>query len=275
MPIDIDYLVSLEKIINAYEEIAALRLQNVKAKVLKNRDFLTELSQIFQIVKNSYQKEVAKHKIASVRNKNNKTVRVFISANAGLYGDIIQRVFRVFRDELKKSPSDVAIIGQLGKSLVEETRLKSSFAYFDFPDAKFDAVAAKKLVEFLTPYETVIVYHGVFKNILMQDPASTNITGDVLLPLVKEGRRRRLIFEPSLPQILEFFETEFFSSLLIQTIFEAQLAKFSARMATLDQASENIKEATKQALWEKTKEEHRLTNKKQLNMLAGIQLWGK
>lgn len=270
---EIDYLTSLEKIISAYEEIAAKRMQNIKAMVLQNRKFLTELNQIFQIVKSNYQKEAARHKIRSLDEKKRKTARVFISANAGLYGDIIQRIFTAFHYDYQRSPSDIVIIGQSGKTLMEKNSPKTHFTYFDYPDAKFDKSAAKKLVDHLIAYKTVIVYHGLFKNILMQETSSTNITGDKLLPEAKAASKRRLIFEPSLSGVLTFFETEFFSSLLVQTIYEAQLAKFSARMASLNQAGERIKEAHQQAGWEYNREKHRLANKKQLGTFASISLW--
>lgn len=108
----------------------------------------------------------------------------------------------------------------------------------------------------------------------MQDAVATNLTGDQLLPAIPAGSKRKLIFEPNLPQVLNFFETEFFSSLLVQTIYEAQLAKFSARMASLTQAGGRIKQASQRAEWEYRRQEQRLTNKKQLSMFTGIQLWG-
>lgn len=269
---ELDYLTSLEKIINAYEEIAANRMQNIKKGVLENREHLTEINQIFQIVKNSYQKQVVVHKTISSRNKIQQTARVFISANTGLYGDLISRVFTVFRQDLK-DPGEAVIIGQLGKVLMEKSYPGAKFTYFNFPDAKIDFQVSKRLIDYLMPYEQVVIYHGLFKNIVMQEASSSNITGDFLLPETKESRRRQLIFEPSLVKILEFFETEIFASLLVQTIYESQLAKFSSRMASLDQATDNISRATRQALWENSREKHRLVNRKQLGMLAGRQLW--
>ena len=269
---ELDYLTSLEKIINAYEEIAANRMQGIKKGVLENREHLTEINQVFQIVKNSYQKQVAVHKIVSSRNKIQQTARVFISANTGLYGDLISRVFTVFRRELK-DPGEAVIVGQLGKALMEKSYPGAKFTYFDFPDAKIDNQIAKRLLDYLTPYEEVVIYHGLFKNIVMQEASSSNITGGALLPEAKEGDKRRLIFEPTLSKILGFFDTEIFASLLVQTIYESQLAKFSSRMASLDQATENISQAAKQAIWENSREKHRQVNRKQLGMLASRQLW--
>lgn len=271
---EVEYLISFGKIVNAYEEIAARRMQKIRKNVLQNRDFLAGLNQIFQIVKISYQKQVATHKTKTTRAKNGQTIRVLLTANAGLYGDIAQRTFQLFRQEWQPAKEEALVIGQMGKNLIDQTGLAGKISYFDFPDNQFDPEAAQKLAARLLPYETVVVYHGSFKNILMQEITALNITGETPPP-PPVIPRKRLIFEPSLEEVLTFFETEIFASLLFQSLYEGLLAKFSCRMATLTEAGEKIKKATRLALLQKEKERHRLVNKKQLGMLSSRFLWQK
>ena len=47
-------------------------------------------------------------------------------------------------------------------------------------------------------------------------------------------------FEPSLEEVVIFFETEIFASLLEQVFHESRLAKTASRMMLLDRASQNI-----------------------------------
>lgn len=269
---DIDYLADLGKVVKAYEEIAAFRMRNIKERVLKNRQFVNELNDVFYSVKISYQKMVEKYK-ASGKRKNGKTARVFLSSNTGLYGDMVQRVFGLFLSDFKKSSSDVIIIGRLGKSLFESSHLSTNFIYFELPDKEMVLEEIKKMVDFLIPYETVIVYYGLFKNIIMQEAVSTNVSGDIQLEPEKKQPTRKLIFEPSVPQILDFFESEIFSSLLMHVIFESQLAKFSSRMSALEQANENIRRETAFARIEAAMYKKRFLDKKQLETLAGRALW--
>jgi len=271
---EINYLTDLGKIIKAYEEIAASRMQNIRNEVVKNREFTGQLNRIFYTVKNSYKKELEKYKLSSARGKNGKTARIFIAANTGLYGDMVYRIFNLFSEELKESPSDPVIVGRLGKTLFETTHRNQTFAYFEMPDREMILTEIKKIVDYLAPYETVFVYHGLFKNILMQEAVSTNISGDSLAIPAERLPTRRLIFEPEIPKILHFFETEIFSGLLVHVIFESQLAKFSSRMAALEQATVNIKKENLLAKMENTLLRRRVSDKKQLEMMAGMSMWG-
>ena len=92
---EINYLTDLGKIIKAYEEIAASRMQNIRNEVVKNREFTGQLNRIFCTVKNSYQKELEKYKLMFLRQKNGKTARIFIAANTGLYGDMVYRGYSI------------------------------------------------------------------------------------------------------------------------------------------------------------------------------------
>ena len=271
---EINYLTDLGRVIKAYEEIAASRMQNIRNEVVKNREFTGQLNRIFCTVKNSYQKELEKYKLMFLRQKNGKTARIFIAANTGLYGDMVYRIFNLFSEELKESPSDPIIVGRLGKTLFESTHRGQKFAYFEMPDKGMILAEIEKIVEYLAPYEKVFVYHGLFRNILMQEAVSTNISGDSLLAPEEKTPTRKLIFEPSIPQILHFFETEIFSGLLVHVIFESQLAKFSSRMAALEQATENIKKESLMVRTENTLLKRKISDKKQLEMMAGMSLWG-
>jgi len=268
---EIQRLKTLSVIVGTFEEIVAGRMQKIRGNVLANRGFCDGLNQMFYQVKSSY-KEALKHERFLFERKNKKTARVLISANTGLYGDIIQRTFEMFKNDILNHNSDIVLVGQLSKILLEQANIKKSFVFFDFPDSGVDIKLTKKIMEYLLPYETVIIYHGIFKNFLVQDPTASNITGDPLLPK-PETSPQKLIFEPSLDKVMEFFETEIFSSLFLDTIFESQLSKFASRLSCLDQAGEKIRKAQKVAFIASQREKHRVFNHKQLGMLVGSRLW--
>lgn len=267
----IEYLTSLAGMVAAYEEIAANRMQKIRRNVLYNRDFMSELSNIFQQVKFSYRKQAEKYKIALSAGKTGQKARVFISTNAGLYGDIVFRIFAVFLKDLREAGGEAVILGQVGKKLFEETKIPGRVAYFEFPDTAIDAPQVKKIIEFLRNYQTVIIYHGLFQNIIKQEVVASNITGDEFVPQSASWRTKplKMIFEPSLMALLDFFEKEIFVSLFVQMIHEAQLAKYSSRMASLDNATQNIEKARRLAIYGANRERHRLINKKQMMLVAG------
>ena len=276
-----EFLTTLQTILETYEEIAATRMARIRSSVLGSRDFLLEINAIFQQVKTSYKAQIEIYmkkkrikdpaKLTFIK-RNGKTLYVFISANTGLYGDIIRKTYDVFIENLKKEPGDVAILGLLGLEIFNAEKINSPLTYFEFPDNKIDNAIVQKIVEHIIQYEKVLVFYEQFNNVISQSPIVTNISGDPL-PWEKGGPQARYFFEPSLEKIMEFFEKEIFASIFAQTIFESELAKFAARMVSLDFASENTKTRLKQVILARARIEHQENNKKQLEKFASMRLW--
>jgi len=276
-----EFFITLRTILETYEEIAATRMARIRSSVLANRDFLLEINAIFQQVKTSYKTQIE----ALMKNKrikdsskltfikrNGKTLYVFISANTGLYGEIILKTYDVFIKNLRKEPGDVAILGRLGLEIFNAEKIKAPLTYFEFPDDKIDAQMVQKIVEHIIKYEKVLVFYEQFNNVVNQSPIITNISGDPL-PWEKGVPSARYFFEPSLEKIMEFFEKEIFASIFQQTIFESELAKFASRMVSLDLASENIKIRLKQVILARDRLKHQENNKRQLEKFASMALW--
>lgn len=279
---EVDFLNTLQTILETYEEIAATRMARIRTSILDSRDFLLEINAIFQQVKSSYkasiellmkQKKIKDPTRLTFLKRNGKTLYIFVSANTGLYGDIIKKTYDVFIDNLKKTPGDVVIMGKLGVEIYKADKVSIPYTYFDFPDNKIDYAIFKKITEHVIQYEKVIVFYEQFNTVINQSPIVTNISGDPL-PWEKGGPVAKYFFEPSLQKIMEFFEKEIFSSIFQQTIFESELAKFAARMVSLDLASDNTKNRLKQVILQKNKIKHQEENKKQLEKFASMKLWG-
>ncbi len=64
-------LYSLKDLAQSYEEISVVRVQNIKESVLKTRDFLADLSDVFVDLKASYPREVKK--LLELRKKGDKS----------------------------------------------------------------------------------------------------------------------------------------------------------------------------------------------------------
>ena len=276
-----EFLITLRTILETYEEIAATRMSHIRSSVLGSRDFLLEINAIFQQVKTSYKTQIEllmkKKKIKDPSKltfikRNGKTLYVFISANTGLYGEIIHKTYDAFIGNLKKEPGDVAILGKLGLKIFNAGKIKAPLTYFEFPDDKIDNARIQEIVEHIIQYEKVLVFYEQFNNVINQSPIVTNISGDPL-PWEKGGTQVKYFFEPSLEKIMEFFEKEIFASIFQQTIFESELAKFAARMVSLDFASENTKTRLKQIILAENRIKHQENNKKQLEKFASMRLW--
>ncbi|MBI2405726.1 F0F1 ATP synthase subunit gamma [Candidatus Microgenomates bacterium] len=275
-------LQTLDAVARAYTEISSSRMKKTRGLVLSSREFLAALDEIFREVRTSYRRQVLSIAKKTGRKQltflahNGKTVAVFISANTGLYGDLIQRTFATFLEELKQPEIEVTVVGRLGLSLFLEKEPRRPYTYFDFPDYGVDTERMAAVVAHLVPYEEIHAYYGRFQSVMRQVPALFNISAETQSLVGGQERSEvvKYLFEPTLEDILMFFETEMFASLLEQVMREGQLAKFAARMRAMDEATQNIKKSLTRAQLLRLRIWHAAANRKQLNALPALLRWG-
>lgn len=270
---ELEDLGGLKTVAEVYQEIAAIYIQKNKEIVLESRNFYDGLSEIFSEIISAYKKT---YKILPRTNAKNlkRKIMVLMSANAGLYGEIVEKVFKKFEDDamLEKTDSDFLVIGKTGKAMMQNSALRRDYKYFDFPDAKFNLATLKPIIEYLVAYDEVVVYYGGFKNLAIQMPMVKNVReavkeADVLGARQKKGN---YIFEPSLEKLFYFFETEIFSSIIEQLSYEFTLSKLSSRTLLLDKVVGNVEKKMNRVLLAKQKIEHDARNKKQTDSFPSI-----
>lgn len=285
---NLEALNSLKDLAQSYEEIAVIRMQKIKDSVLKTRDFLADLSDVFVDLKSSYNREVkdllAKRKtgdktILPLLQKNGKTLMVYLSSNGRLYGSVTQKTYRLFTQDLKKpegQSSDIMIIGSAGKEMYETSSGARPFTYFDIPDIGVDLGHIKQLMQKFLQYEEVHVYYGKFDNVINQTPIGTSITGENIFEsevIETINREDKFIFEPILEKIFYFFETQIIANLFSQTLLENQLARHASRVNAMEEALLHIEEESKKLTQQSNNLKHQLANRKQLETISGIALW--
>ncbi|HWA51567.1 MAG TPA: F0F1 ATP synthase subunit gamma [Patescibacteria group bacterium] len=264
---------------DAYAQISSSRMKATRGSVLSSREFLEDMQQIFKELQASYTDEFQKLlKKKGIKNgqklklisHNGKTVAVFISANTGFYGDLTRKVFNKFIQEVRERDYEATIVGTLGLEMFRQSFPDKSYSYFDLPDFGFDREKMGDLVRHLVEYEEIHIFYGKFKSIINQDPEEVVISAETPVNKDEKGRKIKYLFEPSLEEILMFFEKEMFSSIFEQTITESQLAKFASRMLAMDQAGEKVRKNLEIAKTQNLKLAHARTNKKQLEYLSTV-----
>lgn len=281
---EIANLIGLNDMVKSYEEIAASRIRRTRDSVLRDREFVNEIHDIYEQVIFSYKKQVeALMKSKKIKdpskyafiNKNGKTLYIFISANTGLYGNLIKRTFELFLKTPKDENYDIAIIGKLGLTLWKESKLNQKYIYFDFPDQSVDEKGLEEILKFIISYQKTIVFYGEFQNFIKQNATFSDISGHALTEKIENREPVKFFFEPSLEKILEFFEKQIFASIFEQTIRESQLAKIASRLTSLDSATENIDKQLISMKNQKNRIAHQSQNRKQLETFSSSSLWGK
>jgi ATP synthase F1 gamma subunit len=279
---------SLKELAQSYEEIAVLRMQKIRDSVIKTRDFLSDLSDVFVDLKASYQREVGDiltqrkkggRALPPLLHKTGKTLLVYLSSNGRLYGSVTQKTYKLFIQDLKKDlykNSDLLVIGKAGKVMLENSGLGKPFEYFEIPDTSVDIEHIRQLTKKFLQYEKVYVYYGKFTNVVSQSPISTSITGEDIFETevaAPTPRADRFIFEPTLEKIFYFFETQIMANLFSQTLLENQLARHASRVDAMEEALIHIEGENIRLNRERTKFRHSQQSRKQLETISGIVLW--
>ncbi len=275
---DLELMQGLSK---AYATIASARMQATRQTVLSNRDFLSELDTIFKEVRANFRREIKnmtkKRKGGGITfiPHNGKTASVLLSANTGLYGSVVSGTFRLFAKEVKEKGTEATIVGKLGLSYFLQEFPNTPYTYFDFLDYGKKREDLGFLIKHLVQYEDIHIFYGKFKSLVNQVPEVYNISAQNPFDTagVDDKNIAKYLFEPSLEEILVFFETEMFTSLFEQTISEGQLAKFASRMISMDKAGEKIKDELDKAKIDKMRVMHSIANKKITNTFASLSLW--
>lgn len=282
---ELEALNSIKDLAESYEEIAVVRMQKIKDSVLKTREFLASLSDVYVDLKSSYGREVKellekmkkgdKHILPTLQ-KNGKTLLVYLSSNGRLYGAVTQKTYRLFIDAVKDSkdkPVDIVIIGHAGKEMYENSGVGKPFEFFDIPDTTVDITHIKQLMAKFLQYEQVSVFYGKFGNVVKQTPIESSISGQDIFETetpMQVAREDRFIFEPDLEKILHFFETQIMANLFSQTLLENQLARHASRVSAMEEALVHIEEETKKLHAEQVRIKHLMQNKKQLETVSGV-----
>lgn len=281
---ELDSLENLTYVVEAYETAASTSVRRIRNAVLTNREFHIGLNRIFQEIVSAYKKEVERimkqKKItqssaeAFFMKRTKQTVLVLLSANTGLYGNVIHRIFSAFLTEVKRTKADVVIVGRMGKIFFQDAMPGSPFTYFDFPDNAIAIANLKLISTFLVQYEKIVTFYALFKSLMVQQVRASVISGSEL-PTEQSSHTipPSYLFEPSLEEIVLFFENEIFASLLEQVFQESRLAKLAARMVLLDQTLFNIERTITRTTEEQQRMYHRALNYELINSLSGVSLW--
>jgi ATP synthase F1 gamma subunit len=267
-------LSSLKGLVEVYEEIAASRMQRVRGAVLQSRQFLEGLLNVYRKAKAAYTK---KGMAGTLRRKNGLTVAVLVTANSGLFGDIVEKVFKEFSKFVLEKKPQVVVLGKIGANLVSERLPGVLYNYFDISDEVVDLESFEMIMRYLLQFESIMVFYGQFRSILNQEPVMTSVTGDVMT-LQQQIEAEKLaktlfLFEPSVQDIAVLFEGEILASLFEQTLHESLLAKYASRLQSLDRSQDSINKQFALIARQERNLARLSENRKQLTTFAGKNLW--
>jgi F0F1-type ATP synthase gamma subunit len=280
-----------------HEAIAAHRIQNLRSSVVENRVFLTEISDLYSLVKSYYLQDLAQNKDAvghkkgllealkhrlepkldpqkiTFLKKNGRNVSILLSSNTGFYGGILKNLYDDFIKYITENNSDVIIVGQTGQEYFTQFQSKKTFKgkaiYFDLDDEKplEDQLAA--IIKYARDYVAIVVHYVQFFSVLTQIPYYSNIAGEMITTSPDE-KLKPFVFEPSFEDILIFFETQILEAIFRQKVYEHQLARYGSKLVAMDDAVTSSRAETKKLERFGLRLKKQYLNKKQQEIVSAV-----
>ena len=234
----LEQTVDLRQLVEVYEETAAEKMKQIRKRILSTREFLEALTKLSS--------KVGADLTESFSHKKKKEAAVLMSAKAGLFGDLIDRIVTQWIKYVKENRVEPVVVGALGKRLVEERSPGMSFEYLDLEDKQMPEEDLKELSLKLNHYPKVRVFYAKFENIASQEVVNGDVTGLIMEMnreiSKEESKQSKYIYEPSVNVISDKFGKEIMTSLVGGMAEENQLSKYASRLLHLDRALGKIDE---------------------------------
>jgi F-type H+-transporting ATPase subunit gamma len=270
---------AIKELAESYQEIANLKVNKIKNEVIKNREFFKEIIGLYKRIK-SAKKDLVSKTLKEKRGLNEKTAIVVISANHFFYGPLLLNIWNEAKNyftKINEPKRDIIIIGRIAKYYAEREKLGHKIFYFDINDDDPEEKKLIELIEFITNYKRIIVFHGKYEGAINQKVEITEIAAESILKEeatqreYKEGKIN-YIFEPSKEEIINFFETEIVATIFNQTMLEHQLARYASRVISMYQSTENAKKTERALNTIKNKIQRQVLNRKQTELFGNLLL---
>ena len=211
-----------------------------------------------------------------------KMAAVFLSSETGMYGDLIDKVMVSYINFVKSNNAEAYVVGKYGVTLINSYAPEVKFTEItlsaDTEKASEDDLSA--LMNRLSDYSKICVFHGRFESIARQSSTNSTISGpDIQKYEGKDGntkenkknremRRFLNIYEPDVQTISEKFGKEISASVVDQSVRENDLAKYAARLMHLDDALYNVSNKLDNLNIDKRRMRRRIEQKKQIERIA-------
>jgi len=226
---------ALKLVAQSYSEIAASKLQRIRAGIEKNRTFFQEVSQVFHIVNVA----AAKRKIGLAA-KDKGTISLILTSNNRFYGDIESKLLRYFVINSAKFKTDRIVVGKTAHEFLSTMKYSHSYQPFSFKNDVPEEQELKQIIANIEGYASVLVYYCRMQSVLVQEPHVVDVIQAPPEHFIDPKKHNiDYIFEPEIADMLKFFDSQIIQLLMEQTFLEAELARTAARLISMDEAQGN------------------------------------
>jgi F-type H+-transporting ATPase subunit gamma len=250
-------------------DISANKLQIIRAAFEKNGAFYKEMRSLDLLVQTYAERNNPSRNKKNIQKKD-KDVFVALTSNKRFFGTLNKNITFRLIERLKKDPKcDAVVIGNTGRTLLENTEFARRCSYLSFDEDTPTSAEVLSLIQGLGDYGRIYMFYPTFINSFRQEVGLIDITYH---PTIAKDEKLEVgyIFEPDIEALLTFFETQVRLILFNRVLLETKLAQTGARLSKMQRAREEAGERLKEQRREIHKEMMALQSMHLLETFAGF-----
>lgn len=211
-----------------FESLASTQVAKVKTKVELSKTFFQLLWQRYSSIRVDPRTRITNRELGD---GDNRQVFVIISAEAGLSGDIDQRLIETMSHSYDPKNTDIIVLGSHGASQLTQRGIPY-IRFFQVPETDH-YIDVTPVIEAVMPYSKIIVFYEEYVSLGVQNIQSIDLISS-MKTMSEDASEDAMtaedtIFEPSLDDIAEEMEMTMMTLALSQTILESSLAQAASR----------------------------------------------
>lgn len=222
-------ILTVEDLTGVFESIASIQVAKIKDKVEMSKQFFELLWQRYSSIRIDPDSRQARRE----QTNNGRRVFVIISAEAGLSGDIDERLIEEMMKDYKPEDTDIVVLGTHGANQLKDRRIPFVHS-FKVPETD-SYIDVSPIVDIITPYAKITVYYEEYVSLGVQDIKKIDLHSTIQAMGRGQAESEDIItaedtiFEPSLDEIADLMERGMMSLALSQSIMESGLAQAASR----------------------------------------------
>jgi len=226
---DTEQITTVEDLTGVFESIASTQVAKIKNKVQTAKEFFNLLWQQYSAIRvDPAQRITAEQR----ENHNGRKVYVVISADAGLSGDIDQRVIESMMNNYDPKTTDIVVLGSHGATQLTQ-RGVHYVHLFKVPETD-SYIDVTPVINAIKPYEDIVVYYEEYVSLGVQEVKTLDLISNIRDMSSSAGEEDAItdtetIFEPSIEEIAEQMEGTMMTLAFSQMILESSLAQDASR----------------------------------------------
>jgi F-type H+-transporting ATPase subunit gamma len=224
-----EQITAIEDLTGVFEAIASTQIAKVKDKVELAQDFFELLWKRYSAIRIDPKSRIINREYQ----QGDKKVFLIISAEAGLSGDIDQRLLETMLKDYDKATTDIVVLGSHGANQLRDRSIPYTHL-FKVPESD-SYIDVSPIINIISGYSKITLYYEVYVSLGVQEIQKIDLLSSIQAmsqnatdsaDIISE---KDTIFEPSLEEIADIMEKGMMSLALSQAILESSLAQAASR----------------------------------------------